>query len=110
MNGGIQLANKKLLNKNKDFFTAWNMFVNDGDLREDLLREVIAQSWLRCKAKGINPFTEVIEVALSGEELGEKYEELKHLLQTAKPFMDNLYKIVGNTGLIVRLTDREDNV
>jgi len=110
MKGGIQLANKKLLSKNKDFFTAWNMFVNDGDLREDLLREVIAQSWLRCKAKGINPFTEVIEVALSGEELGEKYEELKHLLQTAKPFMDNLYKIVGNTGLIVRLTDREGYV
>jgi PAS domain S-box-containing protein len=104
------LPTEELLNKNESFYKAWKLFVTKNVLKRDLIREIIADSWERSKEYGVDPFTEKIEVELSKEELEERYKKFKPLLETAKPFMDSLYKTVGNTGLLVRLTDKDGYV
>ncbi len=108
--GGILLPGKKLLSKNEGFIEAWNAFINKGILKRDLIHDFIADSWLRSKSYEVDPFSESIKIHLTNEELDEKYKEYKVLLNVAKPFMYSLYKIVGDTGFIVRLTDKDGYV
>ncbi|MTI65698.1 MAG: PAS domain S-box protein [Firmicutes bacterium] len=101
---------KKLLSKNEGFMKAWELYTSEGILKRELLRDIIADSWLRCERKGVDPYKPNKGKELTKKELKEKYEKYNFLLTTAKPFMNTLYKIVGNTGLIVRLTDSEGYV
>lgn len=101
---------KKLLNKNEDIINKWKLFVTEGILNREGIRDVIAESWKRSKAYGINPFVEDFSVRLGKEELDKRYKEFTPLLDTAKPFMDSLYKIVKDTDFIIRLTDRDGYV
>lgn len=101
---------KRLLNKNEDIINKWKLFVKEGILNREGIRDVIAESWKRSKNYGINPFVEDFYVRLGKEELDKRYEEFTPLLDTAKPFMDSLYKIVKDTDFIIRLTDRDGYV
>lgn len=101
---------KRLLNKNEDIINKWKIFVTEGILNREGIRDVIAESWKRSKAYGINPFVEDFSVRLGKDELDKKYKEFTPLLNTAKPFMDSLYKIVKDTDFIIRLTDRDGYV
>lgn len=108
--GGVFLPVKKLLNKNEDIINKWKLFVTEGILNKEGIRDVIAESWKRSKDYGINPFVEDFSVRLGKEELDKRYKEFTPLLDTAKPFMDSLYKIVKDTDFIIRLTDRDGYV
>lgn len=101
---------KEMLDKNEDILKVWELFVKKGILQSDILGKIISDSWKRSKEYGVNPFAEKIEVELTQQELEERYEKFMPLLKTAKPFMDSLYKIVGQSGLLVRLTDRDGYV
>lgn len=101
---------KRLLNKNEDIINKWKIFVTEGILNREGIRDVIAESWKRSKVYGINPFVEDFSVRLGKDELDKKYKEFTPLLNTAKPFMDSLYKIVKDTDFIIRLTDRDGYV
>lgn len=107
MVGGIELPGKRLLSKNKNFIKAWELFTSQGILKRELIRDVIADSWLRSKACHVDPLTKNIKIKLNDEQLAKRRQQFKRLLKTAKHFMESLHKIVGSTGLIVRLTDRD---
>lgn len=100
------MPTKELLNRNRTFREAWKKFVINGELEKEVLRDFIAASWIRSKEYGVDPFTEKVKVDLNKEEIKKRYEQFRPLLKTAKPFMNSLYKIVGNSGLLVRLTDK----
>lgn len=104
------MPTKELLNRNQIFHKAWELFVTKGELEKGDLRDFIAESWIRSKEYGVDPFTEKVEIDLNKEEINKRYEEFSPLLKTAKPFMDSLYKIVGSSGLLVRLTDKDGYV
>ncbi|MCY6355205.1 sigma-54-dependent Fis family transcriptional regulator [Clostridium sp. ZS2-4] len=101
---------RKLLNKNEDIINKWKLFIEKGILNREGIRDVIAESWKRSKDYGINPFVENSSVRLGKEEFDKRYKEFTPLLNTAKPFMDSLYKIVKDTDFIIRLTDRDGYV
>ncbi len=103
----MYLPNKELLRNNKKFHEAWNQFINQDILEKELIREVIANSWLRCKSRNIDPYTSEIKVQLNEDELNIRRKKNGVLLSIARPFMEGLYKIVENTDLIVRLTDSD---
>lgn len=104
------MPSQKMLRKNENFTKAWNLFVSKGILKRNLIREIIADSWMRSKAYKVDPFTDNIKIALQEEEIQRRYEAAMPLMKTAKPFMDSLRKIVGNTGFIIRLTDQDGYV
>lgn len=104
------MPTKDLLDKAKGTFKVWKKFVAEGRLEKEGLKDLIADSWMRSKKYGVDPFSEKIKIDLKKEEISKRYDEFMPLLRTAKPFMDSLYKIVGNSGLLVRLTDRDGYV
>jgi PAS domain S-box-containing protein len=101
---------KDLLLKNEEINKAWELFIIKGKLKKEVLRDFVAESWIRSKNYGVNPFTEKVKIDLDEEEIEEKYEEFMPLLKIAKPFMNSLHKIVGHSGLLVRLTDKDGYV
>lgn len=104
------MPTKDLLNKNVIIYKVWEQYVKEGKLEKKALRDFITDSWIRSKSYGVDPFIEKVKIDLNEKEIQQKYEKFKPLLKTAKPFMDSLYKIVGNSGLLVRLTDKDGYV
>jgi len=104
------LPTEDLLNRNQQIYKIWDKFVHTGKLEKGFLKDFIADSWIRSKNYGVDPFCEKVKVELNEQEIEKKYEEFMPLLKTAKPFMNSLYKIVGNSGLLVRLTDKDGYV
>ncbi|MCY6372057.1 sigma-54-dependent Fis family transcriptional regulator [Clostridium ganghwense] len=101
---------KRLLNKNEEIINKWKLFVKEGILNKQGIRDVIYESWKRSKECGINPFVEEFSVRLEKHELDKRYKQFAPLLDMAKPFMDSLYKLVKDTDFIIRLTDRDGYV
>lgn len=103
----IKLPAEILLGKNEDSIKAWKKFIQAGELDYDLIRPVIAKSWLRSKDYRIDTFVNNELLKLNERELRKRKEESKRLIEIAKPFMNSLYKIVEDKGLVTRLADGE---
>ncbi|MCY6485228.1 sigma-54-dependent Fis family transcriptional regulator [Clostridium aestuarii] len=101
---------QKLLSKNQNIINKWKLFIKDKEFDKNGIRDVIAESWKRSKTYGIDPFVKKLPNRLLKKEFKKRYEEFKPLLDTAKPFMDSLYKLVKDTHFIIRLTDRDGYV
>lgn len=104
------MPGQKLLRQNEGFQEAWETYTARGVLKMELIRTVIADSWIRSRRYGVDPLSQKVEVSLSLEELKKRYNQFMALIQITKPFMSSLYKLVGNEGLIVRLTDKDGYV
>lgn len=87
----------------------WLGFINEGHIPRNI-RPTIFASWMRCKTMGVNPFEVKSRRIYAGEELINKLQAKKHLIDTIKPYMENIYKIVEGSGFIVFLTDEEATV
>ncbi len=86
---------------------AWLHFINTGEADTEIIRPVIAESWKRCRAQGLNPLTCKTSIILSEEELQKRIKTRQHLVHTAWPFMKVLYDIVKGSGFRVDLIDEE---
>ncbi|MDZ7673072.1 MAG: GAF domain-containing protein [Halanaerobiales bacterium] len=82
----------------------WENFVKGGQFNQKNVREVIYQSWQRCKENNVDPF------GGRGEKQDEKLLDSirktnKDLIKIARPFMEELAKVVRNSNFVVVLTD-----
>ena len=110
MRGGINLPNKKQFDNDEDIIKKWQLFVSQGILKKDGLRDIISKSWERSKIYGIDPYKKDFPVELTKDALENKYKEFLPLLATAKPFMQTLYDLIQNLDFMIRLTDRDGYV
>lgn len=85
---------------------AWMKFINTGVIDTSVLKPMIAQSWLRCKEYGVDPYEGKRGEIITGRELGVLLETNRELIKTAKPFMENLYNFVKQSNFLVGLTDK----
>ncbi len=104
------MPNEELLMQNKNLYKAWQMFLKKEMIEDGTVRDVVVKSWKRSKEYGVNPLKGNIDVQLDKKSLDKKYREFMPLVETSKPFMDSLYKIVEKSGLLVRLTDKDGYV
>ncbi len=100
----------KVLEKKDKVYKAWKQFIENGIIKREYIKDDIAKSWERSRSYGIDPYSNNIKRKLNEENLNKKYKEFQPLLKKAKPFMDSLYKVVGSTEVLVRLTDRDGYV
>ncbi|MDK2835548.1 MAG: sigma-54 dependent transcriptional regulator, acetoin dehydrogenase operon transcriptional [Thermosediminibacterales bacterium] len=101
------MPGKKILQKKPEFYKAWKNFIEKGEIDQKLLRPIIVESWLRSKKYGVDPKKMDGKNKLSKEQLEKRFNKLSKLIRTSQPFMSSLYKIVENSGFIVRLADNE---
>jgi PAS domain S-box-containing protein len=104
------LPTKELLDNDEDIIKKWELFISEGILNKEGLRDVISKSWERSKSYNIDPFKNDFSIELSEDDLKKKYKEFLPLLETAKPLMQTLYNLIQNSNFMIRLTDRDGYV
>lgn len=85
----------------------WEKFTSGLPIETDKLKPYVLESWERSKAHGIDPHSRIPTSHLPEKEVLKRQNENKYLLDVAKPFMNSIYSIVGNTDFIIRLTDKD---
>jgi len=104
------LPTKILQDNDEDIIKKWELFVSEGVLNKNGLRDIISKSWERSKLYGIDPFKDNFSIELTQNDLKNKYKEFLPLLETAKPLMQTLYNLIQNSDFMIRLTDRDGYV
>lgn len=70
------------------------------------LKKIIAESWERCRAYGIDMDMRAAEKCVSKTQMNLILSENRTFLEKATPIMDNLYNFVKDSGFMVTLSDR----
>ncbi|MCJ7691651.1 MAG: sigma-54-dependent Fis family transcriptional regulator, partial [Clostridiaceae bacterium] len=94
----------------EEIIKKWKLFVSEGTLNKNGLRDIISKSWERSKLYGIDPYEKKISIDITEDDLKKKYKEFLPLLETAKPLMQTLYNLIQNSDFMIRLTDRDGYV
>jgi PAS domain S-box-containing protein len=84
---------------------AWEKFVSTGAIDPESVRGVIAESWRRCRQAKVDPMGGASSVIATGKELEILLAKSRRLIEAARPFMENLYRLVESSGFVVVLTD-----
>jgi len=84
----------------------WKRFINGQPLENPLvIPDVILESWRRCQEHHVNPHTTRVNGVLDTKALSELLERNADLIETSRPFMQNLYGFVRGSGFVVALFD-----
>lgn len=89
----------------KRLLSLWRVFVETSRIDSREVRKEIADSWLRCKRFGVDPFAARSRKALPPPLFDELLERKRTLLELARPFLQNLYRFVAGSGFVVLLCD-----
>lgn len=101
------MSTRKLLQNRSRLEKTWLRFFETGLIDSKVLRPEIAESWERCRYAGVHQEGPWADQELSPKEVELRRERLNDVLKIAKSFMETLYKAVGESRMILRLTDRE---
>lgn len=87
-------------------YQAWQRFVETGHIDRQAVRPVIAESWMRCRDHGLDPWR-VERVAIGWSELQARLRRRWAVIEAARPFMRSLHELVAGSGFVVCLCDEE---
>jgi len=93
-----------LLSKNKIVKKEWEKFISDKKVNHDKIRNVILESWGRCRNFKVDPNTGKGNIT-SEDTLKRIKKQNKDLIEIAKPFMNELAELVKDSNIVVVLTD-----
>ncbi len=71
------------------------------------VREAIAESWVRSREMGVDPLASGSAMIVTGRELETLLLGNQELIEAARPFMENLHKLVESSGFVVVLADKD---
>ncbi len=100
----------KLVSENEYIYKQWQSYINNEEIDATDMKNVVLESWNRSKIYGINPLSKTPTTHLAVNEIRERQEKNKYIIDIARPFMHKIYDIVGNTDFILRLTDKDGYV
>jgi sigma-54 dependent transcriptional regulator, acetoin dehydrogenase operon transcriptional activator AcoR len=73
----------------------WRKFMaGDASVDPSIVPRVIADSWIRCREMGMDPFAKPLHKVLSGDELEGLLEENKHFINVSRLIVGNLFEVV----------------
>lgn len=88
-------------------YQAWKEFVRTGSIDSGVVRPVIAASWKRCRARGINPYNLRTADVLSPLDLALRLERKRTLIAIAQPYIREMQFFLRGTGFLTALCDEE---
>lgn len=93
----------------KDKFTkmkrAWERFIENKKIDEEVVRPVIMKSWIRSKKYGVDP---TADINISNTyDISDRLQKSNTLIDAARPPITVLNQIVKGTGFRINLTDNE---
>ncbi len=82
---------------------AWENFIKTGIIKNDVVPQPIADSWMRSRKHGVDPLCFSSELYLDHEKYSENLEKGRPLLRLAMPIMENIYGSLEKTRYLVVL-------
>ncbi len=93
--------------RKEQLFTAWQEFVDKGQINKNWVRREIEDSWRRSRSLGVDPFCDNVPFSVGENEIEQRREAKRELLEISFPIMKNLFSFVEGSGFIVSLIDRD---
>ena len=87
----------------------WEKFIGTGQLDDERLRPVIADSWLRSRDLGIDPHNERAQSVISKDQLEEKLHS-ENLGISGRNVIDRMENTVKDTGHVIVLADKSGRI
>ncbi len=84
---------------------AWESFVKYGKIDKDVVRPMIAESWLRCKNAGLNPYKDNSKIYLDDHLISQLVEKNKFLIKIALPIIEMAGNLIEGSGFRIDLVD-----
>lgn len=92
--------------ENKRIGAAWEKFINGEPADFSFLRPEIYESWIRSKGYNVNPYLTKTAI-LKENELNVRINRNLKLMEIVRPYIENLYSIVKNSGYYILFSDNE---
>jgi len=87
--------------------SAWERFVETGELEAGVVREVIASSWKRSREFGVDPNIKDIYQQVPDDEKERRLRNSHILCEVARPFLENLFVSLTKMEFAIALMDNE---
>src|SRR5258707_1088265 len=91
----------------RDYWSVWKQFVLHGVTQEDILPPALMQSWRRCVAQGLDPYSE------TGPESNPHSRSItvsQRLLSLVRPAMEDLHQFAEGSECVVVFADAETRI
>ncbi|WP_067929980.1 sigma-54-dependent Fis family transcriptional regulator [Alicyclobacillus kakegawensis] len=88
----------------------WRRFVEEGVLDSYRVSKSIAESWMRCRQSGVNPYDGRGRKILTGEALLKRKQQAAALQSVAAPHLRSLYGTLRGADVMVLLIDADGYV
>ena len=85
----------------------WERFISTGEIEPGSISSVLEASWRRCQEAGVDPFAGRANGVLPPAAFAALAERKQTLIRIAKPFMENLFRLVAGTSFVVLLFDEQ---
>jgi sigma-54 dependent transcriptional regulator, acetoin dehydrogenase operon transcriptional activator AcoR len=84
--------------------SSWERFVHDGPLPGAIVREVVRDSWRRCRSGAVDPARDAAPVADSGQ-IEQLRDHARELFEASQPVLEALREVLCESGSLIMLTD-----
>ncbi len=85
----------------------WRAFVAEETTELAGLDPLVARSWQRCRAIGVDPFQSIPPCDTDKAEFETHRRSHEPLISIARPFMEDIYQFAGESDIVLYLTDQE---
>lgn len=93
--------------KYKDIKTAWGKFVKYGVIDKNVIRSIIANSWLRCREADIDPLKKKNKNILKQHEIHNLLKRNQFLIQAASPIIKVAGDLITGSGFKINLVSSD---
>jgi transcriptional regulator of acetoin/glycerol metabolism len=85
----------------------WERFISTGEIEPGTISPMVEASWRRCQEAGVDPFAGRANGVMAPAAYAALAKRKQTLIQVAKPFMENLFRLVSGTSFVVLLFDEQ---
>lgn len=89
------------------FENAWVNYIKKGQINYSVIKPDVADSWIRCRNRGLDPIGRKAFFPLSDEEINERLKKNAFLDKIVTSFMQSLFDIVRGSGFAINFFDSD---
>ena len=99
-------SSESFLEKMNKIKKAWKRFIATGEIDTLVIRPVIADSWKRCRLKGLDPYSNRHLEVLNVQEIEALLKRNKILIDVSLPILKLINEMIKGSGFRVDLVDK----